>query len=49
MTDLKTKTAEDLLARQKLLESEIETNEQEIQLFQAELDQIYEEQGRRRG
>lgn len=46
--DLKTATPEALTARQKLLENEIEANEEENRMFQAELDQIYAEQDRRR-
>jgi hypothetical protein len=46
--DLKTATSEALAARQKLLENEIEANEEENRQFQAELDQIYAEQDQRR-
>lgn len=46
--DLKTATPEDLSARQRLLESEIEANEEENRMMQAELDQIYAEQDLRR-
>lgn len=41
-------TKEELYAQQRLLESEIDANEEEIRAYQAELDQIYEEQDRRR-
>ena len=47
--DLKTLTPEALAARQQLLENEIDANEEESRQFQAELDQIYAEQDRRRG
>lgn len=47
--DLKAATPEELTARQKLLESEIEANEEESHVLQAELDQIYAEQDKRRG
>ncbi|CAI10417.1 hypothetical protein p1D17 (plasmid) [Aromatoleum aromaticum EbN1] len=47
--DLKTATPEELTARQKLLESEIEANEEENRMFQEELDKIYAEQDKRRG
>jgi len=47
--EAKTATAEDLSARQRLLESEIEANEEENRALQAELDKIYAEQDRWRG
>lgn len=47
--DLKAATPEELASRQKLLESEIESNEEENRVLQAELDKIYAEQDRRRG
>lgn len=47
--DLKTASPEEIAARQKLLEGEIEANEEENRIFQTELDQIYAEQDRRRG
>lgn len=46
---LESKTPEELLARQRLLESEIEANEEENRACQAELDKVYAEQDRRRG
>ncbi len=48
MKDLKTATSEELTARQKLLEDEIEANEQENAIYQSELDGIYAEQDCRR-
>jgi len=48
MSDLKSKTAEELVARQKLLEDEIECSQEEIAMMQRELDGIYAEQDRRR-
>ena len=47
--DLKAATPEELTARQKLLESEIEANEEENRMLQEELDKIYAEQDKRRG
>lgn len=47
--DLKAQSAEDLAARQKLLEGEIQANEEENRFMQSELDAIYAEQDRRRG
>lgn len=47
--DLKTATPEELTKRQKLLESEIDANEEETRVYQEELNQIYAEQDRRRG
>lgn len=46
--ELKTKTADELLARQRLLEDELRANEEESTAMQAELDGIYAEQDRRR-
>ena len=46
---LKAATPEELTARQKLLEGEIEANEEENRVLQAELDKIYAAQDRRRG
>lgn len=48
MTDLTKATQEELAARQKLLEDEISANEEENRLNQAELNEIYAEQDRRR-
>lgn len=47
-TNLQSKPAEELAARQRLLESEIQANEDETRQMQAELDAIYAEQDRRR-
>lgn len=47
MADLTKATQEDLSARQKILEGEIEDNEEEIRQCQAELNEIYAEQDRR--
>ncbi len=49
MIDLTKASQEELAARQKILEDEISGNEEEIRLYQAELDKIYAEQDRRRG
>lgn len=46
--DLKTATPGELKNRQKLLEEEIEANEEENRFMQMELDEIYAEQDRRR-
>lgn len=46
--DLKKATAEELTAREQLLVSEIEGNEEENATFQEELNSIYAEQDRRR-
>ena len=48
MKDLKNQTPEELTARQKLLEDEIQANEEESAMLQQELDGIYAEQDRRR-
>lgn len=48
-SSLESKTSEELLARQRLLESEIEANEEENRAYQSELDKVYAEQDRRRG
>ncbi len=48
MADLTKATQEELATRQKLLEGEIADNEEEIRLSQAELNEIYAEQDRRR-
>lgn len=48
MNALNQKAVEELQARQKLLEDEIQANEDENREFQAELDSIYAEQDRRR-
>lgn len=48
MIDLINATQEELAARQKVLEDEISTNEEEIRLYQTELNTIYAEQDRRR-
>ena len=48
MNDLTSKTPEELVNRQKLLESEIAANEEENNLMQSELNGIYAEQDRRR-
>ena len=48
-TVLTTKTAQELAARQRLLEDEIQANEEESRLMQSELDRIYAEQDRRHG
>lgn len=47
--DVKSATPEDLAARQKILEGEIEANNEENRQLQIELDQIYAEQDRRHG
>lgn len=47
--DLNTASPEELTERQKLLESEIQANEEENSMLQAELDNIYAEQNQRRG
>lgn len=47
-SSLESKTAEELLARQRLLESEIDATEEETRAYQAELDKVYAEQARRR-
>lgn len=41
-------TPEELYAKQRLLESEIDANEEEIRAYQSELNAVYEEQDRRR-
>lgn len=46
--DLKTATAAALASRQRVLESEIEANEEENRQLQAELNKLYAEQDRRR-
>jgi hypothetical protein len=46
--DMKMKSSDELVARQKLLESEILSNEQEISEWQKELNAIYAEQDKRR-
>ncbi len=48
MKDLKNATPEDLTARQKLLENEIQANDEENAMLQQELDGIYAEQDSRR-
>lgn len=48
MSDLKTQSDAELSQRQKLLEDEIESSEQELHAHQAELNQVYAEQDRRR-
>jgi hypothetical protein len=48
VTDFQSKSLEELATRQRLLESEIEANEEEIRGYQSELDRIYAEQDRRR-
>lgn len=48
MIDLKTATPEELKSRQKLLESEIDANEEENRMYQEELNQVYAEQDRRK-
>lgn len=48
MSDPKTMTPEALTARQKLLESEIDANEEEARMYQEELNQVYAEQDRRK-
>ena len=48
MNDLTSKTPEELVNRQQLLESEIAANEEENNLMQSELNGIYAEQDRRR-
>ena len=48
MNEVAKKSADELTTRQKLLEGEIQANEDENQVLQAELDQIYAEQNRRR-
>lgn len=47
--DVKTATTEELKARQKLLESEIDANEEETRALQEQLNRVYAEQDRRRG
>lgn len=47
-TSLPSQTREELLSRQKLLENEIEANEEENRALQKELDAIYAELDRRR-
>lgn len=47
MCDMKSKTTEELAARQKLLEDEIECSRDEIEMMQRELNSIYDEQHRR--
>lgn len=47
--DLNAATPEELVSRQNALENEVEANEEENRQLQAELDQIYAEQYRRRG
>jgi len=47
MEDLASKTAEHLMERQRVLEGEIEANEEENRILQRELDAIYAEQDRR--
>lgn len=48
MKDLKNATPEELIARQKLLENEIQANDEESAMLQQELDDIYAEQDSRR-
>lgn len=48
MPDFTKLTQDELATRQKLLESEIADNEAEIRVTQAELNEVYAEQDRRR-
>jgi len=48
MSDMTKKSDEELVQRQQELEGEIQANEDENRIFQAELDQVYAEQDRRR-
>ena len=49
MKDLTEVSQEALIARQRILESEISANEEEIHLLQMELNGIYSELDRRKG
>jgi hypothetical protein len=48
MTNIATTPDQDLAQRQRVLEGEIQANEEENRVLQAELDEIYAEQDRRR-
>jgi hypothetical protein len=49
MTNIATAPDQELAQRQKALEGEMQANEDENRGLQAELDEIYAEQDRRRG
>lgn len=49
MNDITKMTVNDLISRQKLLESEVDANEDEIRILLEELNRIYTEIDKRKG